>query len=232
MMKSGAKTGADNEIAAFMRPYVKQFKKLEKGNREASEWNDRAVLRAQHMRLAGQTENAKSAQAASEYSSKALDKMSIMIMVAFHRQFTGWDFRSLGEMNAAISDEESGSGKAIRELGDALAKEKHKAAGYAKLPLAVLGLATLAVCAISRHFNTAGVIVLAAAGFGMAIANAVVNSIFSRREAALSTWEKAAARVHGLVVSGNGDDAMEAYIQEKALEEDNGSPGMVGFSEN
>ena len=218
MMHNGHESGAVKAITAFMRPYAKQFKKLEKDKRAASEWNGRAVLRAEQMGgAAGQSENAKKAQEASANASGALDKMSISIMVAYHRQFEGWEFRSLGEMNAAISDEETGTGKAVSELGEALSKEKNMVSRYFKLPLAVAGLATLVFCAISKHITAAGIMVVAGAGFATAIASAAVNSVFSRREAALATWEKAAARVNGLVKDGNGDDMMDALREEAAV---------------
>ncbi|MCX6771125.1 MAG: hypothetical protein NTX79_03650 [Candidatus Micrarchaeota archaeon] len=218
MMSNGAEFAAVKAVTAFMKPYAKEFRKLERTKRKASEWNDRATLRAQQMGGARKpTSNAKRALDASTAASGELDKASIAIMQEYHRQFEGWEFSSLRQMNAAISNGEWGSGKEIKGLGEELSKEKHKAARYAKLPIAIIGFAALFIGAITKHFATAGIIALAGAAFAMGIAEAVVNAVFSRRERALATWENAAARVKGLAEDGNGDAAMDALIQENAL---------------
>jgi len=206
-------------VAEFMRPYSKGFRRLEKEKRKASEWNDRAVLRAQHMGGAqGQTVNAQKAKAASDAASGALDKASIRIMVEYHRQFEGWQFSSLPEMNDAIMAKGGGTGEKIEALEESLAKEKHKAAGRIKLPVAIMGLLALGFCAIAGLFGAAGLAVLAGASVALAVAGIAADALFSRREAALSTWQKSAARVRGLVQDGNGDDAMNELVAEKALE--------------
>lgn len=221
MAHNHATSSATKAIAAFMKPYAKEFRRLEKKKRRASEWEDRAALREQLARTGeGQTENAKRARAESAYASRALDKASIAIMQAYHRQFKGWEFRSLREMNAAVSDENWGTGNEIKELGKSLEKERHSAAGRINWPVAIIGLATIAFCAVTGHMAKAGLIVLGAAAVTFAITEKVFKTIFSRRERALATWEMAAARVKGLVESGNGDDEMEAYNEEKALTED------------
>ena len=204
-------------IAAFMQPYAKEFKRLEKAKHKAAEWNDRAILKSQLARANEPAQNAKMAQAASATATSALDNASVEIMKGYHRQFEGLEFFSRQEMNAAISNEEWGTGKKIEELGKSLAEEKHNAAGRIKLPVSVIGLLMLAFCAVTGYLTTAGLIVLAGAGLVMGIAERVVKSIFSKRETALAIWEKAAARVRGLVQDGNGDDEMNMLIEENAL---------------
>jgi len=221
MTNNGAGSVAVKAITVFMKPYAKGFKKLEKKGHRASEWNDRAVLRSQQMGGTQEpTDSARRAQAASAYASKTLDSLSIEIMRAYHWEFEGLEFHSLGKMNSFILNDEMGSGKKIEELGGALTKEKHKAAGKIKLPTAIIGILTLAFCAVTGLFGTAGIIVLIGAGLVLGAAGFAVDRLFSRREAALAIWQKAAARVRGLVQNGNGDDAMNAFVQENAVAED------------
>ena len=206
-------------IAAFMQPYAKEFKRLEKAKHKASEWNDRAILKSQLARANEPTQNAKMAQAASATATSALDNASIEIMWQYHRQFEGLEFLSRQEMNAVISNEEWGTGKKIEELGKSLAEEKHNAAGRIKLPVSAISLLILAFCAVTGYLTTAGLIVLAGAGLVMGIAERIVKSVFSKRETALAIWEKAAARARGLVQDGNGDDEMNTLMEENALTE-------------
>jgi len=217
MVRSRAKYKAVKMVMAFMLPYAEEFKTLEKKMRKASEWKGRTILHSQQIRAAEPTENAKKAHEASACTSSELDKLSITIMQAFHRQVKGWEFSSLGEMNAAISNEEWGTGKKIEELGTFLTEEKHKAEGYVKLPVSILGILTLVFCAVTGRWTAAGLIVLAGGGLVMGIADHAVTAIFSKRERALATWEKAAARVRGLAENGNGDDAINELDEKKAL---------------
>jgi len=204
----------------FMQPYAKEFKANEKAWHKAYGWNERATLRAQHMGMAvGQTQNARRAQAASTHTSKELDDSSIKIMVAYHRHFEGWEFSSLPEMNDAITDKEWGTGKKIEELGEALAKEKNGMARKAKLPVSLISLAMMTLCAITGHFAAAVIIALIGVSLVLGIAGLVTDRLFSRRERALSIWQKAAARVRGLVENGNGNDAMNEVVEEKAIKD-------------
>ena len=113
----------------------------------------------------------------------------------------------------------SGTGEQIKELEEVLSGKKLKASRKAILPIAATALVMLAISAITKHFATAGIIAIGSAGFAMGIAESIINAVFSKRKRALFVWEKAAARVKGLVENGNGDDAMNELIEAKRLEE-------------
>gem|GEM_PF-7006335 len=90
-----------------------------------------------------------------------------------------------------------------KEVELAVEKEKHKASSKAKLPVALVGLATFLVCAVcsifgvslAGLFGTAGMMVLIGVWLGMGIASLAVDQAFSKRERSLAIWERAAARV-------------------------------------
>ena len=89
----------------------------------------------------------------------------------------------------------------VEEVKLAVENDKHKAGGKAKLPIALVGLATL-LCAFLTVFGVplaglfgVGIGIMAGVWLAMGIASFAVDKAFSNRERALAVWEKAVSRV-------------------------------------
>ena len=91
----------------------------------------------------------------------------------------------------------------VEEVKLAVEEEKHTASGKAKLPIALIGIATFLVCAVcsvfglplTGLFGMVGIAAVAGTWLAMGIASFAVDKLFSKRERALATWEKAVSRV-------------------------------------
>ena len=212
MMRTPAKKSEVAVFRAYMAPYVKEFRRCEKPWRKATEWNDRATLRAQQMGgAAGQTENAKTAERAFQVAEKGMDNLSVEIMRRYHQDAEGLELSSPGEMHRVIKDETYGTEKKIKELGEIVSNEKQRASRKAVLPIVIISLATLAVCAICSIFGiplagmlgTIGMGIMAGTGLALGVARLSLDRHYSASEKAVETWVKASARVERIVKKEN-----------------------------
>ena len=186
-----------SEFTRYLLPHFKPIKKLEKAERKADA--DLNIAERRACALKTQTALEKSGRTLFLVEDARMNTKSYMlgVMNACPEEFL--------EKACFINEQGTVVEQVLvkaEEVKKAVGEGKRKATRNAELPIAMIGLATLAIWAICSIFGVSLAGIFGTIGFGvmafmalsLGFATLILDKIYSRRERALSVWDKAVAR--------------------------------------